>query len=53
MAERSPEDALASQVSTWRALETRRILARRMERRLPVVAITIGSHCAHVGSAAG
>jgi hypothetical protein len=53
MAERSPVDALASPVPSWRAFEARRVPARRMERRLPVVAITIGSHRAHVGSAAG
>jgi hypothetical protein len=53
MAERSPVDALASPASSWRALEARRVHARRIERRLPVVAITISSHRAHVGSAAG
>jgi hypothetical protein len=53
MAERSPDDALASQVPSWRVLEARRARARRTERRLPVVAITIGLHRAHVGSAAG
>jgi hypothetical protein len=53
MAERSPEDALVSHVPSWRVLEARRARARRMQQRLPVVAITIGLHRAHVGSATG
>jgi hypothetical protein len=53
MAERSPGDALVSPLPSWRALEARRESARRIERRLPVVAIIIGLHRAHVGSATG
>jgi len=53
MAERSPEDALVSHVPSWRVLEARRVRARRTQQRLPVVAITIGLHRAHVGSATG
>ncbi|MEP7086937.1 MAG: hypothetical protein ABI884_06345 [Gemmatimonadota bacterium] len=53
MAERSPDGALVSHEPSWRASRAHRVSARRMERRLPVVAITIDLQRAHVESAAG